>query len=49
MVSNQKLQKWIDEMAAMCQPDSIEICDGSKAEYDRMIKIALDRGWLQAQ
>lgn len=44
MVSNQKLQKWIDEMAAMCQPDSIEICDGSKAEYDRMIKIALDSG-----
>ncbi len=44
MVSNQKLQKWIDEMAAMCQPDSIEICDGSKAEYDRMIKIALESG-----
>ncbi len=44
MVSNQKLQKWIDEMAAMCQPDSIEICDGSKAEYDRMIKISLDSG-----
>jgi len=44
MVSNQKLQKWIDEMVAMCQPDSIEICDGSKAEYDRMIKNALDSG-----
>ena len=44
MVSNQKLQEGIDEMAAMCQPDSIEICDGSKAEYDRMIKIALDSG-----
>jgi phosphoenolpyruvate carboxykinase (GTP) len=44
MVSNQKLQKWIDEVAAMCQPDSIEICDGSKAEYDRMIKITTDSG-----
>jgi len=44
MVSNQKLQKWIDEVAAMCQPDSIEICDGSKAEYDRVIKIAVDSG-----
>lgn len=44
MVSNQKLQKWIDEMAALCQPDSIEICDGSKAEYDRIMKIALDSG-----
>jgi len=44
MVSNQKLQKWIDEVAAMCQPDTIEICDGSKAEYDRMIKISLESG-----
>jgi len=39
---HEKLNKWVDEMAALCQPDSVEWCDGSKAEYDRMIKIMVD-------
>ncbi|XOV87537.1 MAG: phosphoenolpyruvate carboxykinase (GTP) [Pseudomonadota bacterium] len=36
MLKNSRLQKWIDDMATLCQPDSIEICDGSDAENDRM-------------
>jgi len=33
---------WVDEVTRMAQPDSVVWCDGSKAEYDAMIKIALD-------
>lgn len=42
MTSNLKLKQWVDEMAAICQPDSIEWCDGSKAEYDRLQKLVID-------
>ncbi|MDR2471146.1 MAG: phosphoenolpyruvate carboxykinase, partial [Treponema sp.] len=43
-VKHAGLKKWIDEAAALMTPDSIEICDGGKAEYDRMIQITLDAG-----
>jgi phosphoenolpyruvate carboxykinase (GTP) len=39
-----KLRKWIEEAAALMSPDAVEVCDGSQAEYDRMIKITLDAG-----
>jgi len=42
--TNAKLQAWVKEMADMCQPDSIYWCDGSKAEYDRLMKEMVDSG-----
>jgi phosphoenolpyruvate carboxykinase (GTP) len=33
---NAKLLAWVDEVAQLCQPDSIHWCDGSQEEYDRM-------------
>ncbi|UCH76137.1 MAG: phosphoenolpyruvate carboxykinase (GTP) [Rhodospirillales bacterium] len=33
---NAKLLAWIDEMAALCRPDSIHWCDGSQEEYDHL-------------
>jgi len=33
---------WIDAMAKLTEPDSIVWCDGSKAEYDAIIKISVD-------
>ncbi|MDR2467534.1 MAG: phosphoenolpyruvate carboxykinase, partial [Spirochaetaceae bacterium] len=38
------LKKWIEDAQALMSPDSVEVCDGSKAEYDRMIQITKDAG-----
>ena len=37
-----KLLAWVDEITRMTQPDSVYWCKGTKAEYDAMIKIAVD-------
>jgi phosphoenolpyruvate carboxykinase (GTP) len=38
------LKKWIEEAVALMTPDAVEVCDGSQAEYDRIIKINVDSG-----
>ncbi len=43
-VQNQRLLDWVDEVAEMCQPDSIYWCDGSKAEYDRLMGQMVESG-----
>jgi len=34
--ANANLLKWVDKMAALCQPDAIHWVDGSQQEYDRL-------------
>lgn len=41
---NKKLGAWISDVAAMCQPDSIYVCDGSKEEYQAMMEKLLAGG-----
>nr|MBC8414364.1 phosphoenolpyruvate carboxykinase (GTP) [bacterium] len=43
-VNNAKLNSWIKEVSALCQPEDIYICDGSKEEYDRLMGIMLANG-----
>ncbi len=43
-VKNNKLSEWIKEVADLCLPDDIYICNGSKDEYDSMIKKLIDNG-----
>jgi phosphoenolpyruvate carboxykinase (GTP) len=41
-----KLIAWVEEIAALTQPDRIEWCDGSDAEWDRLTQQLIDAGTL---
>ncbi|VWX58939.1 Phosphoenolpyruvate carboxykinase (GTP) [Burkholderiales bacterium 8X] len=43
-VKNAKLVAWVNEMAALCKPDTIYWCDGSTEEYDRLCQLMVDAG-----
>jgi len=36
-VMNKRLNDWVRESAELCQPDAIHWCDGSRAEYERLM------------
>ncbi|MBP8305476.1 MAG: phosphoenolpyruvate carboxykinase, partial [Phycisphaerae bacterium] len=44
MTENKRLLSWVAEVKALCKPDRVEWCDGSRAEYDRVMKSALAAG-----
>ena len=48
MTNNKAVQKWMDECAALTEPDSIVWCDGSDEERERLEKEALASGELIA-
>jgi len=43
-IKHAKVKAWVEEVAKMCQPDSIYVCDGSQSEYDRLMKELVDAG-----
>ena len=44
MTKNKKLQNWVEEAAALCQPDSIYWCDGSQEENARLCEELVQNG-----
>ncbi len=44
MVRNKKALAWVDEMAALCQPDKIEWINGTEEERQRLTDIAIETG-----
>ena len=41
---NEALQKWVDEVVALCQPKDIYICNGSQEEYDSLCQQMVESG-----
>jgi len=44
VTKNKKLERWVDEMTALCQPDNVVWCDGSKDEWSKMWDILVKGG-----
>ncbi len=42
--NHKELLAWVAEVEVLCQPDQIEWCDGSEAEYDRLMQLMVDTG-----
>lgn len=43
----QKSQEWINKWVSICQPDRVEICDGSEAESKRLQQVLIDAKMLE--
>jgi phosphoenolpyruvate carboxykinase (GTP) len=44
VVKNEQLKKWVKDASEMCLPDTVYWCDGSKAEYDRLMSMMVKSG-----
>ncbi len=39
-----RLAAWIKDMEELCQPDSVQLCDGSQDEHDAVCQVLVDAG-----
>ncbi|HEX8552296.1 MAG TPA: phosphoenolpyruvate carboxykinase (GTP) [Abditibacteriaceae bacterium] len=42
--NHRRLIAWVEEMAALCKPDSVVWCDGSSEEYDHICSVLVENG-----
>jgi phosphoenolpyruvate carboxykinase (GTP) len=45
--TNQRLTDWVEEWREIFQPDSVEWCDGSAEEYERLCQVLVDGGTFE--
>src|SRR4051812_8454524 len=46
MAISEAAKKWVEEIAALCEPAAVEWCDGSEAERARLTQLAVEQGVL---
>ena len=44
---NAKLNSWVSEIQALCNPDRVQWCNGSPEEYDEMVRLMVEGGTAQ--
>jgi phosphoenolpyruvate carboxykinase (GTP) len=45
--THKRLQEWVGEAVALCQPEDVLWCDGSAEEYDRLCRALIDAGTFE--
>ena len=45
--TNQQLLDWVEEWRQIFEPDSVEWCDGTAEEYDRLCQLLVDNGTFE--
>jgi phosphoenolpyruvate carboxykinase (GTP) len=45
--TNQQLKDWVEHWREIFQPDSVEWCDGTVEEYDRLCQLLVDNGTFE--
>ena len=51
-IKHSKLAQWVDDVAKLCKPDHVVVCDGSEAEYQEMLRIMVQSGtaiWMNSE
>lgn len=43
-IKHAKVKAWVEEIEKLCTPDAVHVCDGSKEEYDALMKKMVDSG-----
>src|ERR671931_3291 len=45
--ANAELLSWVEDVAALTQPDAIHWCDGSAEEYDELCRLLVEHGTFE--
>jgi len=43
-IKNKNLARWVQEIAQLCKPEQIHLCDGSPVEYQEMLRLMIQAG-----
>jgi phosphoenolpyruvate carboxykinase (GTP) len=43
-INHPLLAQWIKEVAELCAPDQVHVCDGSEAEYQHVLRVMIETG-----